>query len=68
VAKISKTQKLVQALKKGQKLTVGQIQTRCGFQTPNSAFAAVAHLKRDGVAIRAAKTKAGQNQYYLPTR
>ena len=63
--KMSKTAKLVTALRNGNSLTVGQIQTRFGFETPNSAFAAIAHLKRDGVDIESIKTKAGVNRYYL---
>lgn len=61
----SKTAKLVEALRRGQTLTVAQIQNRCGFETPNSAFAAVAHLKRDGVAIQSEKGKNGVNRYYI---
>jgi hypothetical protein len=51
---MTKTEKFLNALEKGQKLTIKQAIRRCGFNSKNTLTGTVSHLRDAGVLIEGA--------------
>lgn len=61
----SKTDKLVNKLRSGKKLTASQIMHMCGFSSQNSVYGTICRLREEGYKITTKESKTGLNQYTL---
>lgn len=67
MATLTKTQKMINALKKGSEFSVSQAMSRFGFEHRNAVTGVIYNLRTSGLNIQTVETPRGGFKYRLAT-